>query len=189
MKRGLRVLLFSDSFINLALGMIGPIYAIFVEEIGGDMLNASWAYFAYMFSAGFVMYIISKWEDKVKHKESLIVLGYVLTNVGCFSYIFVSNQAMLLMTQIILGISMAVLDPAFDSVYAHYTSKKEEASDWGIWEAMNYIVTALAAIIGGYIASEFGFRILFIVMFIFSLAGTMQSFAMLKRRFPSMALK
>jgi MFS family permease len=182
MKRGLKVLLFADAFAGLALGMIGPIYAIFVENIGGDILDASWAYFAYMFTAGFVMYLISKWEDGAKHKEKLVVLGYLLTSLGCLSYIFVYNQMTLLFTQIILGLSMAVLSPAFDSVYSHYVIKNEEASDWGIWEAMSYIVTAIAAIIGGYVADFYGFKTLFVIMFIISLFGVIKSLTLFRKK-------
>jgi len=181
-KRGLKVLLFSDAFINLALGMIGPIYAIFVEKIGGDILDASWAYFTYMFTAGFVMYLISKWEDRSKHKEKLIILGYALTSVGCLSYIFVYNQMTLFTTQVILGISIAILNPAFDSLYSHYVIKNEEASDWGVWEAMSYVVTAVAAIIGGYVADFFGFRTLFIIMFVISLVGIVKSLELFKSK-------
>lgn len=182
MKRGLKVLLISDGFVNLSLGMIGPIYAIFVENIGGDILDASWAYFAFMFSAGIIMYIISRWEDSSKHKEKLILAGYMLSNVGCLFYIFVNNQAMLLVTQIILGISMAVLSPAFDSVYSHYVTKSEEASNWGIWESMSYIVTAIAAIIGGYVADLYGFRVLFVVMFIISLMSSFEALFLFKNK-------
>lgn len=182
MKRGLRVLLYSDAFLNLALGMIGPIYAIFVEQIGGDILDASWAFFAYMFTAGIVMYLISRWEDKSDHKEKLVTAGYALSSIGCFFYIFVYDQATLLITQIILGLSAAVLSPAFDSVYSHYVIKKEEASNWGIWEAMSYIVTAIAAITGGYIADSYGFRMLFVVMFIISLLGTFRSLSLFRKK-------
>jgi MFS family permease len=182
MKRGLKVLLFSDAFMNLALGMIGPIYAIFVEQIGGDILDASWAFFTYMFTAGIVMYLISKWEDRIKQKEKLIFIGYALSSIGCFFYIFVYNQFTLLITQIVLGLSIAILTPAFDSVYSHYVIKKEEASNWGIWESMSYIVTAIAAIIGGYIADLYGFRVLFVIMFIISLFATFKSVSLFKKK-------
>lgn len=182
MKKGLRILLFSDAFLNLSLGMIGPIYAIFVEHIGGDILDASWAFFAYMFTAGVVTYIISKWEDGMVHKELLVVIGYVLSNIGCFAYIFVYDQFSLLVTQIILGLSMAVLSPAFDATYSHYVIKKSEASNWGIWEAMSYIVTAFAAIIGGAIVSTFGFQFLFIAMFVVSLFATIVSLVLLFKK-------
>ena len=54
MKKGLKFLVLSDSWATLALGMIGPIYAIFVEQIGGDILDASWAYFAFTMTSGVV---------------------------------------------------------------------------------------------------------------------------------------
>ena len=175
MKKGIKFLLIADSLINLVLGMIGPIYAIFVEKIGGDILDASWAYFAYLASSGFIMYLISKWEDHVKHKEKLVFFGYFLTSLGCLSYIFVFNQLSLLITQVILGIATAFLNPAFDALYSHYILKKEEASDWGSWEALGYIVTAIAALVGGYLATYSNFKFLFVVMFIVSLIGAFVS--------------
>lgn len=182
MKKGIKVLLISDAWINLALGMIGPIYAIFVEEIGGDILDASWAYSVYMMTAGIVMYLLSRWEDRTKHKEKFVVLGYALTSLGCLMYFFVYNQFTLLATQVILGLSMAILDPAFDAIYSHYVKVKEEASNWGIWEAMSYVVTAVAAVIGGYVADYFGFKILFFIMFVVSMLGTLHSMHLYRGR-------
>jgi len=39
MRNGLKILIIADAWANLALGMIGPIYAIFVGQIGGDILD------------------------------------------------------------------------------------------------------------------------------------------------------
>ncbi len=182
MKRGIKILLFSDAWANLALGVIGPIYAIFVEKIGGDILDASWAYFVYMLASGLVMLLLSKWEDRMKHKEKFVILGYSFLTLGCFSYLFVHNQLTLLITQVIVGVSLAFLIPAFDAVYSNYVDRKEEAFDWGAWESMAYIVKAFAAIIGGYIASLFGFRLLFFSMFIFSLIATIISINLLRKK-------
>ena len=71
MQNGLKILIVADAFANLALGMLGPIYAIFVGEIGGDILDVGWAYFTFTFTSGVVLYLISKWEDRVLHKEKL----------------------------------------------------------------------------------------------------------------------
>ncbi len=176
MKRGLKILLIAEAWAVLALGMIAPIYAIFVEKIGGDILDASWAYFAFMFTSGAVIFLISHWEDKVRHKEKLIMLGYVLTSVGCLLYIFVENQFALMVTQVLLGLAVAVKDPAYDALYMEYIDHRKEASEWGDWESMFYITTAVAAIVGGYFANAFGFKALFIFMFltsVFSMATTL----------------
>lgn len=182
MKRGIKFLLLADAWVNLALGMLGPIYALFVEQIGGDILDASWAYFAYMLTTGVVIWLISRWEDRFAHKEILVTCGYLATSIGCLSYVFVNDQMSLLITQVILGFATALLNPAFDSLYSHYVTRKAETSDWGTWEAMGYVVTAVAAIVGGYIAYGFGFRTLFLVMFLSSIASTLVSFNMFRKK-------
>lgn len=175
MKKGLKLLLLADTWATLALGLIGPIYALFVEEIGGDILDASWSYFAFMFTTGFVMYLVGHWEDKIHHKEKLVVLGYSLTTVGCFSYIFVSDQTSLIVTQIILGVASALCVPAFDALYSDLLDKEREASEWSFEEAMIYMVTAIASVAGGYIANIYSFRFLFFIMFLISLMSVITS--------------
>ena len=39
-NRGLRILLLTNSFILLAGAMLGPIQAIFVDKVGGDLMDA-----------------------------------------------------------------------------------------------------------------------------------------------------
>ena len=180
MKRGTKILLLADSMATLALGMIGPIYALFVEKIGGDILDAGWAYFAFMISSGVVMFLLSRWEDRFRHKSKLVVLGYSLTSLGCLSYIFVYNQMTLVLTQIILGLSVAVLNPSFDALYSRFVDHKKETSEWGAWESMGYLVTGIAAVVGGYFANSYGFRALFIFMFIVSLFGVAWSIKLLR---------
>lgn len=171
MKKRLRLLLLGDAWFNLAIGMLGPIYALYVAEIGGDLLDASWAHFVYMISAGVTLYFVGLWENRIQHKYRLIIVAYGLTGIGSICYIFVYNQLTLLLTQIVLGLAYALLAPAFDTLYATYTTKKNATGEWGLYEAMSYIVTALAAIIGGYLTHLFGFNALFLTMCAFSIFG------------------
>ncbi|MFA6042686.1 MAG: MFS transporter [Patescibacteria group bacterium] len=175
MRRGVQILLLTDAWWSLAIGLIGPIYAIFVQDIGGDILDASWAYFAFMFSSGVALYLFGKIEDKIKKPQYALTLGYVLLSLGCFSYIFVHDQFTLVITQIILGMGIAVASPIFDAMYGRFVSKGHAASEWGDWEAMGYIVTAIASLIGGYLATLVGFRWLFIIMFAISVLSVITS--------------
>lgn len=165
----------------LAGGLIAPIYAIFVEEIGGDLLAAGTAYAAFSISAGLLLFFISRWEDHVKHKERLVVGGWLLSCIGYLGYIFVENPLQLVLVQVVFGIGTAVCNPAFDGIYSKNLDRGHFVSEWGMWESMSFIVTAIGALIGSYVASLFGFRILFMFMFGFSLIGLLVSFRLLKK--------
>lgn len=182
MRNGLKILIAADALGTLALGMIGPIYAIFVEKIGGDILDVGWAYFLFTFTSGIVLYLISKWENKVAHKEKLIVIGYLINALGCFLYLFTDTQAKLLIVQVILGIGVAVVSPAFDSIYSHFVNSDSEASEWGAWEAMGYFVAALGAVAGSVIAHRFGFDTLFIFMSVAAFIGAIVSFLLFRKK-------
>lgn len=182
MQNGLKILIVSDAFANLALGMLGPIYAIFVGEIGGDILDVGWAYFSFTFTSGVVLYLISTWEDKVLHKEKLVVGGYAIIALGCFLYFFTDTQLILLVTQAVLGIGVAMASPAFDAMYSHFIDSEKEASEWGAWEAMGYMVAAIAAVLGSLLVDHYGFKYLFIFMFIAAVISTIASFLLFRNK-------
>ncbi len=123
-----------------------------------------------------MIYILGKIEDKIKHQENILILGRVLTFIGVVGYLFVRSPLYLFAVEIILGTATALSSPAFDSLYSKNLQKGKYASQWGAWEAMYAITAGIAAIVGGLIAQEFGFRILFIIMSIialFSLVATL----------------
>jgi len=107
MNKILKVLLASSFFVSLAGGFFTPIYAIFVEEIGGDILTAGSAYAAFAIVSGLLIYAIGLWEDKVKHQEKLFVLGQGLTVLGFTGYLFIDSPKDLFIVQVILGIAVS----------------------------------------------------------------------------------
>ncbi|MBI4058033.1 MFS transporter [Candidatus Microgenomates bacterium] len=175
MKHIQKILLLSQGFLISAFAMLSPIYAIFVERIGGGILAASSAAMIFSIATGIAVYIISRWEDSVKHQEKLLRLGYALSALGFLGYIFVKNVYHLFVVQVLLGLSVAVRSPAFDALYSKSLDHQKRASQWGNWETMAYLVSATAALVGGYIATNFGFKSLFMVMFICSLVALLFS--------------
>ena len=99
-----------------------------------------------------------------------------------FVYIFVKDEISLIFTQVILGLAGALYTPAFDALYSDYLDSDEEASEWGLEEAMIYVIGAISALIGGYVAKFLGFRSLFIIMFIISTFSVFTSLHLLRSR-------
>ena len=154
--------------ILLAGAMLGPIYALFVEDIGGDLLDASIAWGIFAFAAGFTTLLTGKYADKIKENELILVLGYILMGIGFALYLAVGSIIMLFFVQLIIGFAEAIYAPAFDVLYTKHLAKSKRGRGWGAWEATDYFTAAIGAIVGGLIVTNFGFNTLFILMALFS---------------------
>ena len=171
MKKGLKILLAADGFILFAFGLLAPIYAIFVEHIGGDILDAGFAYAIYSFVLGVALYFICKWENHQKHKEKLVILSYFLYAVGALGYIFVANRYHLFIVQAVLGIAEAVNSPVFDGLFSKFLDKGKSVYEWGMYASLKNIAGGISAILGGVLVLYFGFKGLFSIMLAISLIG------------------
>lgn len=163
------------SFFVFGEGMLGPIYAIFVNNVGGDVLAAGTAWSIFLFVSGIGIFLMGRIQDRYKSDKNFILLGYSLTSLGFLlgflGYYFVSNVIQLFLVQAVLGVATTILVPARDSFYTRYLEKRNFASQWAAWEGIWHIVTGAAALAGALIAKMFGFKVLFLSMFALSLIG------------------
>jgi len=175
MKRALKILLYADGLVLFGFGLLAPIYAIFVENIGGNVLDAGITYAIYLFVLGFFTYFISRWENHSKYKEKLLSFSYLLFCFAAVGYFLIVNRYHLFLVQILIGIAEAFNSPVYDGLYSKFLDKGKFVTEWGLYASMRSFVTGLAAIAGAAIAFYFNFKLLFIVMFFFSLFGLIVS--------------
>jgi MFS family permease len=170
-NRQLRILLSTNALILFAGAMLGPIYAIFVEEVGGDILDAGLAGAVFALAAGVTTLISGRIVDGMKENEIVLITGYLIMSAGFLFYLRVDSVMMILVAQVIVGFGEALYSPAFDAIYSKHLDKGKAGSEWGAWESMNYFTVALASAVGGFLAAKFGFELLFIIMSILCLVS------------------
>jgi len=181
MKFALKILLLGSGLLMTAHGLFGPIYAIFVERIGGDLLTAGSAYSIYSIAAGLMIFFVSRWSLSEKHPNLLITAGYGLSTVGLVGYSFITTPIDLFIVEVIFGVAEAISMPAFDGLFSSLIEEGKYANRWGLWETMAYLVTAFAAIAGGFIAQVFGFKFLFMVMAIVGFGSFLTCLGLFKK--------
>ena len=181
-NHALRVLLATNALILLAGAMLGPIYAIYVTEIGGDLMDASIAGFLFAISAGLITLLSGKFSDKARHSDLVMVLGYTLIGTGFLLYQFVDSVFSLFAIQALIGIGNAVYAPAFDKLYSQHLDRGNYGSEWGTWESMNYFMAAFGALLGGLLVTRFGFSTLFYAMAFLSFMSGFYLYALSPRR-------
>ena len=67
MKIGLKMMLVLEALIMFSGGLFGPLYALFVEGVGGSIIDVGIASSIFLMSAAVLIYLIGKWADKIKH--------------------------------------------------------------------------------------------------------------------------
>lgn len=158
-----KILLIGGGFWYFGEGMLGPLFAIFAQKIGGNVLEITWAWATYLLVLGILTLILGKYSDKC-NKKKMMISGYSLNAIFTFGYLFVKNPWSLLLVQAGLGLACALATPTWDALYSEHMNKKKDGDAWGLADGLPYIVTGMAVIIGGLIVTYYSFNYLFITM-------------------------
>lgn len=162
--------------------MLGPLFAVFAERVGGNILDISWAWAIYLFMTGLLIMIIGKISDHQIGKERLMIVGYLLNAIFTFSYLLVRTPIHLFLVQAGLGIATALAMPTWEALYSLDGNRKQKGYEWGLVGGQTRIVMGFAIIIGGMIVNYSSFTILFITMGIIQVIATLYQAKILKHK-------
>lgn len=172
-----RLLLWSSNLWALGEGMLGPLFAVFAQRIGGSILDVTWAWAIYLGMTGIFTIVAGKVSDRIWQwcgRERLMVAGYALNALCTFGYLFVDTTTGLFLVQAGLGVALALSSPTWSALYARYSPGEEQAGNsWGLVAGGQRLTLAVAILLGGYIVNRYSFDALFIAM------GTVQVIATL----------
>ncbi len=171
MNSAIRIFLVAETLLFFGVGMLGPIYAVFVEEIGGDILTAGASWSIFMILSGVGLIIAGRAVDKKGREKPFIIAGYLLEAMGFLGYVFVTTPLHLFAVQVILGISSAISYPSREAWFTKFLDKGKFGSQWATWEALYSITAGVASLVGAVIASVYGFKTMFVSMFVISMCA------------------
>lgn len=158
-KSYLYLITFAYATSTFASGILMPIYAFFVQKIGGGILETSYAIALYSIIMGIATMLLHKTTWSQKHPLTLLCLGWFLWLVSMGMYLIIKSTGTLYVSQLINGIGDAMSGPAFNAEFS-----KEAADDlaggWALYQGVTSIFSGIASIAGGFIATIYGFDIL-----------------------------
>lgn len=87
-NRALQALLFGNSIILISLGMLVPIYALFVKEVGGSALSAGFTAGVLAFASALAALIAGRLIDRFDptQTKNFLVVGWLLISLSALSY-------------------------------------------------------------------------------------------------------
>src|SRR3989344_241915 len=139
-----KILLWGSNLWQFGAGMLGPLFAIFVEDIGGDILDVSWVYATYLIVTGMGIILVGKLADKIGD-EWFMISGYGLSAIATFGYLFVTTTIDLLIIQVLQGVSLALMQPTWFALYDYFRGDgKNGGYIWGLATGMGYVASGVA---------------------------------------------
>jgi len=146
---------------SLGVGLLGPIYPIFVVNhfsaslVDVGVLSAVFSLVAALFKAP-----AGRLSD-LYEREKIFFAGIMMGSICSLSYIFAFDLIHLFIIEFFFGISFALQRPALLALMTDMSDKDKRGLFLGMFESVYDIAWAVAALLSGIIVSMFGFELLF----------------------------
>lgn len=150
-----------------AWDLILPIVAIFIARNipGGGIRVAAMGYSIYLISRVVFELVAGKFLFKTNDRKKMAtaIFGILCLSAGYFSFVFTNSVQLVFVSYVILGAGFGIASPAKNALFAIHLDKGRESTAWSLNDAICASVMALATALGGFIASSYGFQILFLL--------------------------
>ncbi len=155
----IRFLILSDVVVIGAAALLGPIFALFIEDfiVGGSVEVAGIAAGVYLFSKSILQIPMAHLLDKIKGEKDdfwFMFIFTILMSLLPLFYLIIHTPLQLYIIQFALGIFTAFTFPSFMAIFTRHIDKNKESTEWGVYFTLTDIASAGFAVIGGYIAAR-----------------------------------
>lgn len=174
----IKFLIISDTVLVGAAGLLGPIFALFIEDfiIGGNEAVAGLAAGIYLFTKSIFQIPIAHLIDKIKGERDdfwLLICFTLIVAVMPLFYLVISTPIELYIVQFFMGLFVAFTFPTYMAIFTRHIDKDKEGTEWGVYFTLTDLTSALLGAIGGYVAVSEGFPTLITVVVILSVLGSL----------------
>ena len=170
-----KAFIISEAFLWSAYNFVVPIFAIFVVNNikGGNVQIAASAFSFFLIARVFAELIVCRYLSKTYdgRKFLITVFGMIVISVAYLGFVFSSTIITLFIFYGLAGIGLGVASPAKNALFSTHLDKDKEPTEWGVYDASTFFSMALAGVLGGFIANQYGFPALFLLASIVNLLG------------------
>lgn len=166
-------LVLSDLFLYFGLGLISPIFSIFVlDNIPGATLSTIGTSVAIYWLARIFSVIPISWLlDEIKGEKDeyyAVLIGTTFLAIIPLFYIFANQITHLYMIEFFKGVANSLVVPAWRVLFTRFANKNQVGFSWSLADLGIGVATASSAYAGSVIAQRFGFKVLFVMVSILS---------------------
>jgi len=189
-NRIIRSLIISDFVLFFALGLLSPIFAVFIlENIGNRLEVIGYAASCYWITRVVMAVPLSRLMDKLKgelDEYSFMVIGTFIISIIPLFYIIASEPWHIYVLQIVNGLAHSMAVPAWRIIFTNHVDRKSIGFEWSLEDVGIGTATAASAAVGAFVADRLGFNVLFGAMSFFGIISAFILLVLRKRERPTL---
>ncbi|MEI7488684.1 MAG: MFS transporter [Chryseobacterium sp.] len=168
-NKAIKTLLIFVFLFNVSAGLYMPIIAIYITQniVGATLEVVGISIAIYSVTKSLFQIPIAKKLDSMKGERTdfyVLFAGILLAVLYCVSFLFIKDTSDLYILQILTGIADACIMAAYYAIFSHHIDKESQGFEWSLFSVGGLTMSAaIGSLLGGYIASHYGFSTVFIL--------------------------
>ena len=177
-NRVIEYMTLADVLMLSGWGLITPIIAVFFTEQveGGSVALAGLASTTYFLVKSIFQIPIARiidirrgeWDD-----YKVMIAGSLIITTSAFLYTLVSLPWHVIAIQVLYGFGGALTYPSWLAIFTRHVDRQEMGFEWSLYYTATDLGAAFTAGLGGLLAATFGYNIVFLIVGVLSLLGTL----------------
>lgn len=174
----IRFMTMSDVVLLGAGQLLAPVFAVFVasEITGGNVSVVGLATALFFIAKSIAQIPAASLMDRVKGEKddyAWMFFGTLAIPLLQLLFLAINSPMELYLLQIVMGIVTGITYPSYMSIFGRHLDKSHENMEWGVRFTLTDISAALGAMIGGYLAYNYGFSSLIITTSVVGVIGVL----------------
>lgn len=188
LNKVVRKFILSDLILFSGWGLISPLMSIFiVQEINGSLIDVGISVAIYWFIRSIIELPLANKLDKTRGEKDdfyTLVTGLFIVAIAAFAFAAIENINQLYFIRALEAIGFAMYYSSWSGIFSRHLDKDRIAFSWSADHIAVGIASALSGICAGLIATNLGFRYLFVFGGIFTLGAGLILISVPKIIFP-----
>ena len=158
-------------FANIGGNMYGPLMPLYLRELDASVAQVGW-FFTISQIIPLLLQILGGWISDSIGRLRAIAIG---STVGVFVFIplvMATTWQWLLLAEAFGAVARSLVGPSFDAFIAEHSTEQNRARVFGVTQAIFMIVSVVGPVLGGWLVSAYGFKVMLILAGIFYFVAT-----------------
>lgn len=164
-------------FANIGGNMYGSLMPLYLKDLGSSIPQIG-LFFTISQIVPLFLQILGGWVSDTLGRLRAIAIGSVFGVIGFVPLVLADSWGWLVMAVAIGSVARALVGPSFDAFIAEHSSEENRGRVFGISQTIFMIVAVVGPPLGGWLAQDFGFKLMLLVAGVFYLIAALVRISM-----------